>query len=151
VARSGGNVLIDSPRFAIPLLARIREMGGAHLLFLTHRDDVADHARWAAALGCERVLHARDVGSRTRDVERQIEGDAPVALADDPLVVPVPGHTAARPRSCTASASSSPVTICGGQRTARPAADVLANGGVVLTEKHAGFQRSHADAHSAVI
>ncbi len=94
VVRAGGNVLVDSPRFAVPLLARIREMGGARFLFLTHRDDVADHARWAAALGCERVLHARDVGGRTRDVERQIEGDAPVALADDLLVIPVPGHTA---------------------------------------------------------
>lgn len=27
-------------------------------MFLTHRDDVADHARWAEALGCARVLHA---------------------------------------------------------------------------------------------
>jgi glyoxylase-like metal-dependent hydrolase (beta-lactamase superfamily II) len=94
VVRAGGNVLVDSPRFAIPLLIRIRELGGARFMFLTHRDDVADHARWAAALGCERVLHARDVTRRTRDVERQIDGDAPVALAEDLLVIPVPGHTA---------------------------------------------------------
>ena len=76
VVRAGGNVLVDSPRFTVPLLARIREMGGARFLFLTHRDDVADHARWAAALGCERVMHARDVGARTRDVERRIEGES---------------------------------------------------------------------------
>jgi glyoxylase-like metal-dependent hydrolase (beta-lactamase superfamily II)/ferredoxin len=94
VLRPGGNVLIDSPRFANPLLGRLRELGGARWLFLTHRDDVADHARWAEALGCERVLHARDVTSRTRSVERQVVGDEPVALADDLLVVPVPGHTA---------------------------------------------------------
>ena len=93
VVRRGGNVLVDSPRFAGPLLARIRELGGARFMFLTHRDDVADHARWAEALGCERVLHARDVSGRTRDVERKIESDAPVALAEDLLVIPVPGHT----------------------------------------------------------
>ena len=94
VVRPGGNVLVDSPRFTRPLLARIRALGGARWLFLTHRDDVADHARWADALGCARVLHARDVTAGTRGVERRIEGDAPVALAPDLLVVPVPGHTA---------------------------------------------------------
>jgi glyoxylase-like metal-dependent hydrolase (beta-lactamase superfamily II)/ferredoxin len=93
VLREGGNVLVDSPRFAKPLLDRIRALGGARFLFLTHRDDVADHARWAEALGATRVLHRRDVGGGTREVELQPEGDAPVALAPDLLVVPVPGHT----------------------------------------------------------
>ncbi len=93
VARPGGNVLVDSPRFASPLLSRVRELGGARFMFLTHRDDVADHARWAAALGCERVLHSRDVSGSTHGVERKVEGDAPVALFDDLVVIPVPGHT----------------------------------------------------------
>jgi glyoxylase-like metal-dependent hydrolase (beta-lactamase superfamily II) len=87
-------VLVDSPRYAAPLADGIRALGGARWLFLTHRDDVADHARWADALGCERVLHARDVTHRTRAAERIIEGDEPVALDGDLLVIPVPGHTA---------------------------------------------------------
>lgn len=94
VRRPDGNVLVDSPRFAGILLERIRAMGGARWMFLTHRDDVADHARWAEALGCERVLHGRDVTSGTSGVEHRLEGDAPVRLADDLLAVPVPGHTA---------------------------------------------------------
>jgi glyoxylase-like metal-dependent hydrolase (beta-lactamase superfamily II) len=93
VVRPGGNVLVDSPRFARPLADRLRALGGARFMFLTHRDDVADHARWREALGCERILHARDVTAGTRDVERRLEGDAPVALADDLLAIPVPGHT----------------------------------------------------------
>ncbi len=92
--RADGNVLVDSPRFAAPLLARIRALGGARLMFLTHRDDVADHARWAAALGCARVLHARDVSAATRGVEVALEGDDPVPLGAGLLAVPVPGHTA---------------------------------------------------------
>jgi glyoxylase-like metal-dependent hydrolase (beta-lactamase superfamily II) len=40
------------------------------------------------------VLHARDVSGGTREVERRLEGDAPVALGDGLLAVPVPGHTA---------------------------------------------------------
>ena len=41
----GGNILVDSPRFASPLVRRIEEMGGVALMFLSHRDDIADHAR----------------------------------------------------------------------------------------------------------
>ena len=92
--RAGGNVLVDSPRFARPLAERIRALGGVRFQFLTHRDDVADHARWAEAFGCERILHARDVTARTRDVERRLEGDDPIAIAEDLVAVPVPGHTA---------------------------------------------------------
>jgi glyoxylase-like metal-dependent hydrolase (beta-lactamase superfamily II)/ferredoxin len=93
VLRDAGNVLVDSPRFARPLADRIRALGGIRYMFLTHRDDVADHARWTEAFSCERVMHRRDVGTRTRGVERVVDGEAPVALADDLLVVPVPGHT----------------------------------------------------------
>lgn len=91
--REEGNVLVDSPRFARPLADRIRALGGIRLLFLTHRDDVADHVRWREAFGCERVLHARDVTGGTAGVERVLEGVGPVALAPDLLAVPVPGHT----------------------------------------------------------
>ena len=92
--RPEGNVLVDSPRYAAPLLARLRALGGVRTMFLTHRDDVADHARWREALGCERVLHARDVSGRTREVERRLEGDAPIPLGAGLLAIPVPGHTA---------------------------------------------------------
>ena len=43
----GGNVLVDSPRFTGPLVKRIAEMGGVRLMFLSHRDDIADHAKFA--------------------------------------------------------------------------------------------------------
>ena len=94
VVRPGGNVLVDSPRFARPLLRGIERLGGARYLFLSHRDDVADHRKWAGALSCERILHARDATRSTAGVERLVDGDDPVALAPDLLLVPVPGHTA---------------------------------------------------------
>jgi glyoxylase-like metal-dependent hydrolase (beta-lactamase superfamily II)/ferredoxin len=89
----GGNVLVDSPRAVPRLLDRIEELGGVTTMFLTHRDDVADHAKIARRFGCTRVMHAADVSGDTRDVERKIEGEAPVRLDDDLLVIPVPGHT----------------------------------------------------------
>jgi glyoxylase-like metal-dependent hydrolase (beta-lactamase superfamily II)/ferredoxin len=93
VRRPGGNVLVDSPRASRPLLARLRELGGVRTMFLTHRDDVADHAVFHRELGCERILHRADVSRGTADVERLLDGDDPIALADDLTAIPVPGHT----------------------------------------------------------
>jgi glyoxylase-like metal-dependent hydrolase (beta-lactamase superfamily II)/ferredoxin len=94
VVRPAGNVLVDSPRFAAPLVKRIEALGGVRTLFLTHQDDVADQDKWHKHFGCERVLHAADVGAATRDVERKIEGTEPVRLDDELTVIPTPGHTA---------------------------------------------------------
>jgi glyoxylase-like metal-dependent hydrolase (beta-lactamase superfamily II)/ferredoxin len=94
VTRPGGNVLIDSPRFAAPLVRRLEELGGVATLFLTHQDDVADHEKFARHFGCTRVLHRADMHADTAGVERPIEGIEPVRLADDLLVIPTPGHTA---------------------------------------------------------
>jgi glyoxylase-like metal-dependent hydrolase (beta-lactamase superfamily II)/ferredoxin len=93
VRRDGGNVLVDSPRAARPLMDRIAALGGVGTMFLTHRDDVADHARYAHRFGCTRVMHSADVGQGTREVERPVAGDEPVPLAPDLLVIPLPGHT----------------------------------------------------------
>ena len=93
IQRPAGNVLVDSPRFARPLVNRLEDMGGIALMFLTHRDDVADHAAFARHFGCTRIIHADDVGSGTREIERIVEGNAPIALANDLMAIPVPGHT----------------------------------------------------------
>ena len=93
IVRPQGNVLIDVPRWSEPLVQRIEALGKVALLFLTHRDDVADQAKFAARLGCRRVMHADDLGDATRDIEQGITGIEPVALAPDLLVLPTPGHT----------------------------------------------------------
>ena len=93
VERPEGNLLVDSPRAANPLVKAFERRGGVRLLFLTHRDDVADHAALAKRFGCERILHERDVTAETRNVERQLSGDDPVALAPDLVAIPTPGHT----------------------------------------------------------
>jgi glyoxylase-like metal-dependent hydrolase (beta-lactamase superfamily II)/ferredoxin len=93
IVRPEGNVLVDSPRFTKPLVRRIEELGGVATMFLTHRDDVADHAKFREHFGCERVLHEDEIRAGTRDVERPLSGLDPVPLADDLLVIPTPGHT----------------------------------------------------------
>jgi glyoxylase-like metal-dependent hydrolase (beta-lactamase superfamily II)/ferredoxin len=93
VRRPAGNVLVDSPRFTGPVVDALERMGGVKLMFLTHQDDVADHAKFRAHFGCERILHAGDVTHGTRDVEIKLDGREPIALAPDLQVIPVPGHT----------------------------------------------------------
>ncbi|HEX8920378.1 MAG TPA: MBL fold metallo-hydrolase [Pyrinomonadaceae bacterium] len=88
----GGNVLVDSPRFSGPLVKRISRMGGVRLMFLTHQDDIADHAAFAKKYGCRRVMHAAD-GAARRGVEQVIEGEREVRLDDELVAIPVPGHT----------------------------------------------------------
>jgi glyoxylase-like metal-dependent hydrolase (beta-lactamase superfamily II)/ferredoxin len=91
--RRSGNVLVDAPRFSEPLERRLEELGGVKLLFLTHRDDVGEHARFAARFGCKRVLHRADLAPDTRTVERVLDGVDPIELAGDLLAIPTPGHT----------------------------------------------------------
>lgn len=96
-AERGGNVLVDSPRFSQPLVRRMYEMGGVATMFLTHQDDIADHARYAAEFGCRRIMHADD-GAGRRGIEQVIEGEDEVRLddstGDDHLIaIPTPGHT----------------------------------------------------------
>jgi glyoxylase-like metal-dependent hydrolase (beta-lactamase superfamily II) len=90
--KQGGNVLVDSPRFTSPLVRRIEQLGGIELMFLSHRDDIADHQRFAAHFRCDRVMHEAD-GAERLGIERVIGGEGPVRLDEDLFVVPTPGHT----------------------------------------------------------
>lgn len=93
IQRTEGNVLVDSPRWAPPLVKRIEEMGGIRYLYLTHRDDVADHQKLHDHFGCDRILHSDDISGGTRNVEIQLTGSEPFALAPSLLIIPIPGHT----------------------------------------------------------
>ena len=93
IVRPEGNVLVDSPRFAKPLAKRVAELGGVKLMFLSHRDDVADHERWATRFKAERILHRDDVSRSTANVERVLSGNDAITLDHELDAIPTPGHT----------------------------------------------------------
>jgi glyoxylase-like metal-dependent hydrolase (beta-lactamase superfamily II)/ferredoxin len=93
IQRPEGNILIDSPRFASPLVKQIENMGGIRYLYLTHRDDVADHEKFQEHFQCDRILHIDDISQDTKNVEIQLQGVEPYQLAPDLLIIPVAGHT----------------------------------------------------------
>jgi glyoxylase-like metal-dependent hydrolase (beta-lactamase superfamily II)/ferredoxin len=92
IVREKGNILVDSPRFSTPLVRKIESLGGVSQIFLTHRDDIADHERFAGEFKAKRIMH-RDDGAEKFGVEQIIKGDEAVRLDDELIVVPVPGHT----------------------------------------------------------
>jgi glyoxylase-like metal-dependent hydrolase (beta-lactamase superfamily II)/ferredoxin len=93
IQRPEGNVLVDSPRFAPPLVKQLEAMGGIRYLYLTHRDDVADHQKFRDHFGCDRILHADEINYGTKTVEIQPAGLDLIQLEPDLLIIPVPGHT----------------------------------------------------------
>jgi glyoxylase-like metal-dependent hydrolase (beta-lactamase superfamily II)/ferredoxin len=93
IQRSDGNILVDSPRYASPLVKRLEEMGGVRYMYLTHRDDVADHRKFREHFNCDRILHADDITFSTKDIEIQLSGTEPIEFAPDVLIIPVPGHS----------------------------------------------------------
>lgn len=88
-----GNILIDSPRYTERLASNIEKLGGVRYMFLTHKDDVADHGKWSARFKCERVLHSTEVNDSTRDVEMKLEGCGPWSLSDGIELIHTPGHS----------------------------------------------------------
>lgn len=93
IQRPEGNILIDSPRFAPPLVKQMEQMGGIRYLYLTHRDDVADHVKFQQHFHCDRLLHQDDITASTQNIEIPFSGQDPTAFTDDILIIPVPGHT----------------------------------------------------------
>lgn len=93
IVRPDGNVLVDSPRFAGPLVKQFERLGGVATMLLTHRDDVADHAKFHQRFGCRRVLHRDDVTRSTASVEVQPSSLEPFEAGERLLMIPVPGHT----------------------------------------------------------
>lgn len=93
IKRAEGNILVDSPRFAPPLVKRLEELGGIKYMYLTHRDDVADHQKFQQHFHCDRILHQDDITRDTQEVEIKLFGLESFELAPDTIVIPVPGHS----------------------------------------------------------
>jgi len=88
----GGNLLVDSPRFTAALAGPLADLGGIDHILLTHRDDVADAARYAERFGARVWIHEGDRAGApfATDVLGGIEE---TEIAPGVVAVPVPGHT----------------------------------------------------------
>jgi glyoxylase-like metal-dependent hydrolase (beta-lactamase superfamily II)/ferredoxin len=92
VQHDQANWLIDSPRYAQPLVSALEKSGGVQFIFLSHRDDVADAAKFAAHFKSQRIIHEYEAHSQP-GAEIVLNGLEPVAITPEFLVIPTPGHT----------------------------------------------------------
>ncbi|MEL7076140.1 MAG: MBL fold metallo-hydrolase [Cyanobacteria bacterium J06648_1] len=88
-----GNILIDSPRYTPPLVKQLEAMGGVKYMYLTHKDDVADHQKFHDRFKCDRLLHQDEIQPNTVEVEIKLSGHEAIAFAPDLEIIPVPGHS----------------------------------------------------------
>ena len=90
--RPAGNLLVDAPRWTRRLAEPIRAAGGLAHVLLTHRDDVADAARYAEEFGARVWIHEADASAApfATDV---FGGSEPVTVQPGLVAVPIPGHT----------------------------------------------------------
>ena len=93
IQRPEGNILVDSPRYTPPLVKQIEAMGGIKYMYLTHKDDVADHQKFHDRFQCDRILHQDEIQSSTKDVEIKLSGQEAIEFASDIQIIPVPGHS----------------------------------------------------------
>jgi glyoxylase-like metal-dependent hydrolase (beta-lactamase superfamily II) len=92
VARSTGNILVDSPRYATELVKWFEDTGGIAHILLSHRDDVADSDKYAARFGARVWIHNDDRSAAPYATDL-LEGESTHAIAPDLVSIPVPGHT----------------------------------------------------------
>jgi len=92
VARKQGNLLVDSPRYTRRLVDRLVEFGGVSHVLLTHRDDVADAARYAERFAARVWIHETDADAAPFATDL-VRGADVVQVAPGVRAIPSPGHT----------------------------------------------------------
>jgi glyoxylase-like metal-dependent hydrolase (beta-lactamase superfamily II) len=92
IRRPGGNAMVDSPRWTKPVVAQLEAWDGLSDVLLSHRDDVADAARYARHFGARVWIHQWD-RMAAPFADSVISGREPFRIAEDLLAIPVPGHT----------------------------------------------------------
>ena len=93
IKTSAGNILIDSPRFNSHLVNEIEKLGGVKWMFLSHRDDVADHQKFYDHFNCIRIIHHDDVDDETKNCEMILKGADDFELTPEIKIIMTPGHT----------------------------------------------------------
>jgi glyoxylase-like metal-dependent hydrolase (beta-lactamase superfamily II) len=92
IRRPAGNAMVDSPRWAGPVVAQVEEWGGLADVLLTHRDDIADAERYAKHFGARVWIHEDDQDAAPF-ADQVVSGQDTQALDEDFRVIPLPGHT----------------------------------------------------------
>lgn len=87
-----GNILVDTPPGVEEIFNAIEMLGGARILFITHRDTVGDAWLFHERLGVEVAIHPDDAAFVT-GCPVAIQARDGVRLTSDTRVIHAPGHS----------------------------------------------------------
>lgn len=90
--RPAGTVMVDTPRWSVPLARRYESWGPVTDVLLTHRDHAAHGRRYADRFGARLWIHEGDLDAAP-DADRVLRGTDPVEVAEGVVAYPLPGHT----------------------------------------------------------
>lgn len=90
VSRTAGNLMVDSPRYTRGLTDAVDRVGGVKHVLLSHRDEVADAAKWATRYEARVWIHQDDADAAPfatdiTSAEQMVEAGV--------VSIPIPGHT----------------------------------------------------------
>jgi len=109
VARSTGNILVDSPRYATELVKWFEDTGGIGHVLLSHRDDVADADKYATRFGARVWIHHDDRSAAPYATDL-LEGESTRKIAPGLIAIRCPDIRAAASCTCSTIGCSSPAT-----------------------------------------
>ena len=89
----GGNILIDSPRFATQLVKRIEALGGVKRMLLTHKDDIADHELFTREVSVARVRCTQMMALAVSASNKYLKVKNRLNSTRTLIAIPTPGHT----------------------------------------------------------
>lgn len=93
IVRESGNILVDCPKFTKPLLREIEKLGGLAYVYLTHKDDIGEYAKFREYFNAQVIFHEGDFNKRIVTADIVLRGEEDFVLDDDAKIIPVPGHT----------------------------------------------------------
>ena len=91
VIHQDGNILVDTPRPAAPLLRNIDKLGGVKYHYFTHRDDVGKYEEFSKRYSTIKMIH-EDEKNAVPGAEMLLRNEV-LKLNKEVTLIPVPGHT----------------------------------------------------------
>lgn len=92
IQHEDGNWLVAAPKFQEQLVTKYDTMGGVRYIFLSHRDDVGETAKFAERFAADVIIHEEELEAYSK-AAIVISGSEPKKLSGDFRVLPTPGHT----------------------------------------------------------
>ena len=87
-----GNILIDTPSLLAESVDAVQALGGAQILFITHRDAVGDACAWKEEFGVQIAMQTDDAFYVLDcEVDRELEHED--WLTAETQLIHVPGHS----------------------------------------------------------